>query len=103
MFLALRVQSSFLTCKSELSYGFWDWRVHTEVFGMTGQWGPALVRGTENSTQYSVIVCVGKESGREWMYTYLNHFVVQKKLSQHYRLTKTKLQKNGETMTLGSE
>jgi len=20
----------------------WDWHMHTEVFGMTGQWGPAV-------------------------------------------------------------
>ena len=22
--------------------GVWDWQVHTEVYGMTGQWGPAV-------------------------------------------------------------
>ena len=21
--------------------GVWDWHMHTEVYGMTGQWGPA--------------------------------------------------------------
>ena len=20
----------------------WDWHMHTEVYGMTGQWGPAI-------------------------------------------------------------
>ena len=22
--------------------GFWDWHMHTGVYGMTGQWGPAV-------------------------------------------------------------
>ena len=22
--------------------GVWDWPMHTEVYGMTGQWGPAM-------------------------------------------------------------
>ena len=43
--------------------GVWDWHTHTEVYGMTGQWGPAY--STENSTHYSVIIYVGKESERE--------------------------------------
>ena len=29
-----------------------------------------LLYSAENSTQYSVIIYVGKESEREWMYTY---------------------------------
>ena len=37
--------------------GIWDWHMHTEVYGITGQW--------ENFTQYSVIIYVGKESERE--------------------------------------
>ena len=36
------------------------------VHGMTGQWRPA-VYSMGNSTQYSVMVCVGKESEKEWM------------------------------------
>ena len=44
----------------------------------------ALLYGTENSTQYSMIICVGKESEREWMcvYVWRNYFVVQQTLSQ---------------------
>ena len=38
--------------------GLWDWHIYTKVYGKTGQWG------TKNSTQYSVIIYVGKESER---------------------------------------
>ena len=44
----------------------WDWYMYTEVYGMTGQQGPAIY-STGNSTQYSVITYMGKESEREWM------------------------------------
>ena len=71
--------------KDEL--GVWDWYMHTEVRGMTGQWD--LLYSTENSTQYSVIIYVGKESEREWICAYvrLGHFVVQQQLSQPCKLT----------------
>ena len=26
----------------EVGLGIWDWHIHTEVDGMTGQWGPAV-------------------------------------------------------------
>ena len=44
---------------------------------------------TENPTQYSVIVCGGKEHEREWIWVYLwlNHFLVQQKLSQTCKST----------------
>ena len=43
-----------------------------------------LLYSTENSTQYSAIIYVGKESEREWMciYVQLYHSVVQQKLLQ---------------------
>ena len=44
----------------------WDWHMHTEVYVMIGQEGPA-VYSTDIYTQYSVIIYVGKESEREWM------------------------------------
>ena len=47
----------------------WDWPVHTEIYVMTGQWD--LLYNTENSTQYSAIIYVGKESEREWMCVYV--------------------------------
>ena len=46
-----------------------DWHMNTEVCGMIGQWGPAS--STEHSTQYSVVIYVGKESEREWMYVHV--------------------------------
>ena len=46
--------------------GVWDWHMHTDVYGTTGQQGPA-VYSTENSTKYSVKAYMGKESEREWM------------------------------------
>ena len=48
-----------------------------------------LLYSTRNSTQYSVIISMGKESEKEWMCVYLslNHFVIQQTLSQHYKST----------------
>ena len=40
--------------------------MHTEVYGMTGHWGPAIY-STGDSTQYSVKNSMGKESEKEWM------------------------------------
>ena len=36
-----------------------------------------LLYSTENYTQYSVKNYMGKESEREWIYVYLNHFALQ--------------------------
>ena len=44
--------------------GVWDWHMHTEVYGMIGQQGPAVEQRT---TQYSVIISVGKEYETEGM------------------------------------
>ena len=35
--------------------------MHTDVYGMTGQ------LDTENSTQYAVIISMGRDSEREWI------------------------------------
>ena len=43
--------------------GVWDWHMHTEVYGMIGK--QDLLYSTENSTQYSMIIHVGKESERK--------------------------------------
>ena len=50
----------------------WEWTeglglayVHY-VYGMTGQWGD-MMYCRETSTQCSVIICMGKESEREWI------------------------------------
>ena len=39
--------------------GVWDWHMHTEASG-------DLLYSTEKSTQYSMIIYMGKESEREW-------------------------------------
>ena len=44
--------------------GVWDWHMHTMVYGMVGQLGPAIY-STGNSAQNSVIIYVGKESENE--------------------------------------
>ena len=48
-----------------------------------------LMQSTENTTQYSVRLYVGKESEREWICVHirLNHFVMQQKLSQPCKST----------------
>ena len=43
-----------------------------------------LLYSTGHSTKYSLMVCVGKESEKEWMFV---HFVVQQKSSQHCKST----------------
>ena len=40
----------------------WDWHMQTVIYGLTGQWGPAELG---HSTQYSAIICRGKESQKE--------------------------------------
>ena len=42
----------------------WNWHMQTEVYGMTGQQGGPM-NSTENSTQYSLIIYVEKESERK--------------------------------------
>ena len=65
----------------------WDWHVYTEVYGMIGQ--RDLLGSTRKSTQYSVIIYVGKESEGEWIYVYVwaNLFVIQQKWSQPCKST----------------
>ena len=48
-----------------------------------------LLYSTGNSTQYSLITHMGRESEKEWIcaYTKLNHFALQQKLSQHCKST----------------
>ena len=47
-------------CGRRDELGVWDWHMHTEVYGMIGQWGPAR--------ELYPIICdnlYGKESERE--------------------------------------
>ena len=48
-----------------------------------------LLYSTGNSTQYSVVAYMGKESRKEWMciYIWVIHFAVHLKLTQHCEST----------------
>lgn len=48
--------------------GFWNWHMHTEVYGMIDHPGPAIHH--REFYPYSVIVYVVKESERQLVYTY---------------------------------
>ena len=65
--------------------GVWDGHMHT-VLGLDNRDLPYI---TGNSTQYSVMIYMGKESEKEGMcvYVQLNHSVVQQQLSQHCKST----------------
>ena len=45
-------------------------QMHTAVHGMTGRRGPA-VYSTGNSAQHSGMICMGKESEKEWTRVYV--------------------------------
>jgi len=46
--------------------GVWGWQVHPEVYGMRGQWGPAV----QHREFYSILITyMGKKNG--YMYTYV--------------------------------
>lgn len=47
----------------------WDWHIHTLVYGMTSQWGPAVC--TESAAQYSVTIYVGKEYESDWLHVHV--------------------------------
>ena len=44
----------------------WDRHVHTAVFKMENEQGPTV--SMRNSTQYSVMAYMGKESKKEWIF-----------------------------------
>ena len=48
-----------------------------------------LLCSTGNSTQYSVMIHMGKKSKKEWIYVYVKliHFCYKQKLIQHYEST----------------
>ena len=49
--------------------GVGDWHMQTEVYGMIGQRGPAVQH--RELCMVSMIIYVGKESEREWMYVHV--------------------------------
>ena len=72
--------------------GGMDWEFRTDICTLRYMellHSGDLLYSMENSTQYSIIIYLGKESEREWMreHVKLNHFFVQQKLSQHCEST----------------
>ena len=61
----------------------WEWHMHTQVYGVIGQWGPALWH-----RELYPVFCddlYGQMIRKRmvvWTTQSLNHFVVQPKLSQ---------------------
>ena len=73
--------------------GDWDWHIYAidsvynnENLCITNE---NLLYSTGNSTQCSVVTWVGRKSKKEGIYVYiwLIHFIVQQKLTQHYKAT----------------
>ena len=77
-----------------------DWHAHTTMYKIDNQQGPTISTG--NSTQYSVITYMRKESEKEWIYVYIynwNYFDVHLKLTHVNKLyaNKIKILKKGES------
>jgi len=62
-----------------------NWREHKKIKKAYKEWlaNGDLLYSTGFSPQYYVIIYMGKEPVKEWMYLYNNHFAVQQKLSWH--------------------
>ena len=60
--------------------GDWDGHTHIAMYRQI-----IIYKITGNSTQYSVMTCMRKESKNEWIYgyVYLIHFAVEQKLKYH--------------------
>ena len=48
--------------------GVWDWHIPTTIYKIDNK---DLLYSTGNSTQYSVMTYMGKESKKEWIYVYV--------------------------------
>ena len=48
--------------------GGWHWHTHITTYKLDKE---DLLNSTGKSAQYCVITCMGKESEREWTYTYV--------------------------------
>ena len=66
--------------------GDWDWHIHTTIYKIDNK---DLLYSTGNTTHYSVMAYMGKESKKEWIYVYVQliHFTVHLKLTQHCKST----------------
>ena len=49
--------------------GDWDWHIHTTIYKIITN--KDLLYSTGNSTQYSVMAYMRKESKNEWIYEYV--------------------------------
>ena len=89
----MATHSSTLAWRIPMDSGAWQETVHgvTKELDTTEHtvYSKDLLYNTGNSTQYSVMTYMGKESKKEWMYVYieLNLFAVQLKLTQHCKST----------------
>ena len=68
--------------------GSWDWPVHTVVYRMLANRDLLYIYHRELYPLFCDNI-YGERTKKEWMYVYvkLNHFVVQQKLSQHWKST----------------
>ena len=71
-----------------ISKCYLDWHINITIFKMDNK---DLLYSTGNSTQYSVMTYMGKESKKEWIYVKLIHCAIQQNLTQHCKSTKKKL------------
>ena len=58
-------------CRGRDGLGAWDWHMHMDVYGMTGQ--QDLLYSTENSIKYSVIIYRGKKNLKKNGYVYMHN------------------------------
>ena len=62
-----RKQTSLPGSKGERDkLGDWDWHIYTTIYKIGNN--KDLLYSTGNSTQYSVMTYMGKESKKEWIY-----------------------------------
>lgn len=77
--------------KMKLKEISWDQIVVNTICTLYIEWmvNRDLLYSTGNTTQYSLIIYMEKESEKEWIcvYVQLNHFVVQQKLTHHCKST----------------
>ena len=64
--------------------GAWDLQIQTTIYKINNK---VLLYGTGNYIQYLIIIYNGKESEKEYIYVYLNHFAVHLNLTQHCKST----------------
>ena len=86
-------------------WGNWDLEKNSDLSRVTGNikdrsYNKDLLYSTGNSTQYSVMIYMGKESKKEWKYVYawLIHFAVQQKVTQHCKSTGLQLKKKRQKL-----